>query len=163
MKDLLPPSPSISHRGLRHSPAASQHRPSPLVPDEAYEGVYSRAGTPFDRSATSSSERHLPHSRSYSQSLSSSSEADDEFCTTGPVIEPLDFSSIISSHDRTHSALAQTVTELGQWLSVVEGGLRDLLHASDEADMIDEEYDDYSESGEYLGSDGDTAVAPAGL
>jgi hypothetical protein len=55
------------------------------------------------------------------------------------------------------------VTELGQWLSVVEGGLRDLLHASDEADMIDEEYDDYSESGEYLGSDGDTAVAPAGL
>jgi protein-serine/threonine kinase len=142
MKDLLPPSPSVIQHGARHSPAASQHRPSPLVHDDTEEELYSRSISALDqRPFTAAPERDESHSRSHSRSISSSSEA-VEVPMTGPIVQPLDLVSVIMSHDRTHSALAQTVVELSQWLSVVEGGLKRVLTASEEVHAIGEEYED---------------------
>jgi hypothetical protein len=155
MKDLLPPSPSIASHTFRHSPAPSQHRSSPLVPDEAYEGLYSRMGTPFDRrpsTAASDHDRSRSHSRSHSRSISSSSEPLGSL-TTGPSIPPLDFASVILSHDRTHAALAQTVVELSQWLSAVEGGLKNMLNTPEEPDTIEEGLEDPLDEHYDFGSD----------
>lgn len=142
MKDLLPPSPSVVQHGNRHSPAASQHRPSPLVHDEPNEGFDSFVGTTFDqRLYAAASQRGYSYSRSHSRSISSSSEA-IEGTMTGPLVQPLDLASVIMSHDRTHAALAQTVLELSQWLSVVESGLKNVLIASEEAEVVEEEFED---------------------
>jgi hypothetical protein len=54
----------------------------------------------------------------------------------------LDFASIITSRDLTHAALSQTVSDLNQWLCVIEGGFKDILAVGDipgEVDPIDEE------------------------
>jgi hypothetical protein len=48
----------------------------------------------------------------------------------GPMIRPLDFGALMSSHDSTHADLARTVDDLVQWLHVVETGLTTVLDKS---------------------------------
>jgi hypothetical protein len=139
MKDLLPPSPSVAAHGVKHSPAPSQHRPSPLVNDEDDDFDYGPLRT--DGLYTRQESLAGDLSRSHSRSISSSSEAMDT-SMVGPAIQPLDFASVILSHEQTHAALAHTVGELSQWLTVVESGFRHLLNSSEFTDTIDEELDD---------------------
>jgi hypothetical protein len=57
----------------------------------------------------------------------------------GPPIAPLDFASVIVSPDQTHSSLAKTVSDLTQWLAVVENGLARVLEPIGEDEIIEEE------------------------
>lgn len=56
----------------------------------------------------------------------------------GPPLQPLDFASLMHSHEATHTQLARTVEDLAQWLSVVEFGLTQMLEKASE-DTIEEE------------------------
>jgi len=60
----------------------------------------------------------------------------------GPAIRPLDFGALMLSHEGTHTELARTVTDLTQWLSVVEVGLSGMLNTPGE-DTIAEEQEDH--------------------
>lgn len=57
----------------------------------------------------------------------------------GPIIRPLDFSLLMSSHEATHSELARTVEDLAQWLSVVEFGLSSVLDKAAEHTIEEEQ------------------------
>lgn len=106
----------------------------------------SRTG-PDDILASNSHSRAHSHDAQYyshSRSLSSSFTAVHPIGGgSGPPIAPLDFASIILSHDKTHASLAKTVSELSQWLAVVESGLSDLLDPDDEVATIHEEHEGF--------------------
>lgn len=56
----------------------------------------------------------------------------------GPPIRPLDLGPLVHSHAATHDALARTVDELQQWMTVVEAGLTHMLDRT-ARDTIEEE------------------------
>ena len=61
---------------------------------------------------------------------------------TGPPLQALDFGSLMQSHDATHAALAHTVDDLAQWLSVVEVGLAHLLDQGNQSTIQEEQEQD---------------------
>ena len=56
-------------------------------------------------------------------------------------MRPLDYTALVRDGS-THSELARTIEELGQWLSVVETGLGNVLDSAFE-DIIEEEGGDW--------------------
>lgn len=78
------------------------------------------------------------HSRSLSLSHGSFPALPHPSELTGPPLQPLDFGTLMQSHEATHAALARTVDDLAQWLSVVDVGLTHLLDQGSQ-DTIQEE------------------------
>ncbi|KZT11062.1 Pkinase-domain-containing protein [Laetiporus sulphureus 93-53] len=158
MPDLLPPSPSITQ------PPRAAPSPSPFSYTHVDTG-HSRS-LPLANSAASSSTTSLSslssqmnnsisegrvgtsdsstsytqsHSRSLSHNGTSQSFPGPLFDLIGPPIRPLDFGSLVTSHEATHAALAQTVDDLAQWLSLVEIGLTHMLDRATEATIEEEQ------------------------
>jgi hypothetical protein len=59
----------------------------------------------------------------------------------GPLVRPLDLSTVILSPETIHVELARIVDDLRQWLSIVEAGLIGVLDKVNE-DTIEEEQED---------------------
>jgi len=121
------PFPTTSFAPSRlHSRSSSPH----IDPRAPLEGSHTRTA--------STGKQGLTHSRNMSSIASLST-----LTMKGPPILPLDYGFLIGAPERTHAALAQTVVDLGSWLSVVQGGLSDLLNGvPDEPDTIAEEFEE---------------------
>jgi len=70
-------------------------------------------------------------------------------------LRPLDFASLLSSHEGTHAELARTVEELSIWLQLVEHGLSTALTSGEDPTIHELE--------ESIVDDYDNAVSGAGL
>jgi len=57
----------------------------------------------------------------------------------GPTIRPLDFPSLMRSHEATHTELAHTVEDLASWLSMVELGLTQMLDRANQDTIAEEQ------------------------
>lgn len=141
--DIASPSPNVHVFSSTPSPRSGMSRTAPSSP--ALPSAFSnpslnpeRQGTQAtDISVSTSStsityvsqplshQSHGRHSRTHSHTTSSSVASLG--ATMGPAIRPLDFASLMSSHEMTHAALANSVDELVQWLGVVEHGLNGVL------------------------------------
>lgn len=167
MSDLLPPSPSAAPLP-RASPS-----PSPLGSlTPADMAQYSPRTLPYTNFGASSSSTSLnslsslqnftlgnesstpaggSHARSYSYSaLHAAFTSSTTDPVTGPTLRPLDFGTLMNSHEATHSELAGTVEDLAQWLSVVEIGLTSILDKA--AEHTIEEEQEQEESGGLIAS-----------
>ncbi|KAG6333564.1 hypothetical protein ID866_5526 [Astraeus odoratus] len=69
----------------------------------------------------------------------------------GPTVRPLDFSSLVGSHEATNAHLARTVDDLTKWLAVVEVGFATFLDQPDK-DTTTEKQDEPSVGFTYLSS-----------
>ncbi|OCH88887.1 Pkinase-domain-containing protein [Obba rivulosa] len=161
MTDLLPPSPSILHLPSKSSFAMSDSgygsRPLPLANSAASSSTtslsslssqWSQSIPDLRATVAESSPSYAPsHSTSHSRAPSHTVSSPPHHSLLGPSIRPLDFGSIMLSHDATHGELARTVDELSQWLSIVENGLTQLLDA-DNRDTIAEEREQEEATGE---------------
>ncbi|THH04201.1 hypothetical protein EW145_g5694 [Phellinidium pouzarii] len=123
MSPLLSSRGSVSTPPLANINAKAEDFPSPAE----------RQATDVSVSTSSSSTTYASVSqltRSHSHTGSSASSLASVAIATGPQVRPLDFSSLMSSHETTHAELTRTVDELVQWLGVVEAGLSTVLACS---------------------------------
>lgn len=148
MSDLLPPSPSaVNYSSRAFAPSPSML--SSFITSTEGSGLRGlTASTNASTTSLSLPRTHSPpssdsfHSYSYNNASSSfNSSASSNLL--GPVIRPLDFGAVMTSHEVTHAELARTVDDLTQWLSVVEVGLSRMLDFAGE-DTIAEEQEDYA-------------------
>ena len=158
MTDLLPPSPSAA------PPQRASPSPSPLGSSTPADvAQLSPRVLPFTNPAASSSSTSLnslsslqgytfgndtstpasaqgSHLRSYSYgALHASFTSPPTDPLMGPEIRPLDFGTVMESHEATHLELQRTVEGLTQWLSVVEVGLSQLLDKAAEHTIEEEQ------------------------
>lgn len=136
--DLLPPSPIVaaSHNNLETRAAASlvtsfvedgsQRSPlSDTLPQVKFSQLQASASPLLDSrfaADTTNNSSHTPHNAS-----TSSTSTPSTLSNQGPIVRPLDFGPLMTSHDATHQELARTVDELTRWLNVVEIGLSEML------------------------------------
>ncbi|KAI5118932.1 hypothetical protein M0805_003756 [Coniferiporia weirii] len=134
--------PTLSESGgANHgSPSLASQTPSPAF---AYAAKSSNLPSPAERQATdaststtssgttnasaSTSVSQRTHSHSHTASSASSVASASVFALGAPPVRPLDFASLMASHEATHTELARAVDELVQWLGVVETGLDAVL------------------------------------
>ncbi|KZT28925.1 hypothetical protein NEOLEDRAFT_1057137 [Neolentinus lepideus HHB14362 ss-1] len=138
MPDLLPPSPLSTNQSSRSYMPGPSHLNNSITPiddtQEPARSVNLDSPAPQDTPPSPSGIRFagseavtLPVQHCYSQNIAA-----------GPLIQPLDMFSLMTSHDLTHAQLAKTVDELAAWLQVVEVGLTTMLDRTNQ-DIIEEE------------------------
>ena len=146
--DLLPPSPSASSAGRRFfSPTPSSLNPNirqlepnqslaspnllpvqtaPPSPSLLYQDRTQNNDLVLDiRSSTDTPTTGVSANTVTAQTAIS--HPTSSLTTLGPIIRPLDFDNLMSSHEFTHNELSRTVDELVQWLSIVQSGLTSIL------------------------------------
>ena len=139
MSDLLPPSPSIPTTNMKpYFPT-----PSPLGLDIDLLGPSAVLTAPSPLPQIPS-----PGSHTRNNSLVAPSPLRERI----PEIHPLDFGTMIQSHEETHAGLGRIVEDLSQWLSITEAGLNKLLESASE-DRIEEEQEDNGPSKEGMDMD----------
>lgn len=68
------------------------------------------------------------------------------YSAIGPSVKPLDYGALIGApHASTHLALSQTLSDLSQWLGIIETGLGDLLRETEQDRIDEEEFEDSDE------------------
>lgn len=142
MTDLLPPSPST----IVPNSQASIHSPTPFGSHNLGFRADANASTmslPSTRSSSPprSDKRGRPGFTKISHATSLSLTSVPVESALGPPIQPLDFVSLMESHEATNSHLARTVDDLTRWLSVIEVGFANMLEQAG-GDTIAEEQEE---------------------
>lgn len=137
MSDLLPPSPSTANYSSR------VFAPSPSALSSSVINFADRAPAFTSQTNTSTTSLGLSraHSPPFDNSNSNLNGSSFNPNVLPPVVRPLDFHALMTSHESTHNELAKTVDDLSQWLSLVEKGLSAMLDFPD-ADTITEEQEE---------------------
>ncbi|KAL1744670.1 STE/STE20/YSK protein kinase [Schizophyllum fasciatum] len=157
ISDLLPPSPSAAmsnSRSYAPPPASSLGTAVATAGYESFRDAAVASGASFTLGLPRTSSPP-PEFRRHGHRPSSSSITSIQSLGNGPPVRPLDYAALVRDGS-THSELARTIEELGQWLSVVETGLGSVLDSAFE-DIIEEEGGDWeaedSSSGPDMSSD----------
>ncbi|TFK96326.1 hypothetical protein BDV98DRAFT_311103 [Pterulicium gracile] len=133
MSDLLPPSPSVAQASMHTSQfkAFRDNIPTgPALPNLSI--VRSTSPVSYDEE----DDDHLGESLLATPT---------PLLLSGPIIRPLDYAVLTTSDENTHAALARTVDDLSQWLSVVRDGLDGLLDNLNGALIEEEEPEEEAE------------------
>ncbi|KAI0054968.1 hypothetical protein BV25DRAFT_1833444 [Artomyces pyxidatus] len=156
MTDLLPPSPSAPSISLKpflatpsnlnpHFPAEYNH--TPTSGSHVVNGFPKSHGTPVHSPfVTPVNPEHLtdtsaPIAQYAALHRRNGSVASSTASPRAPIIRPLDFRAVMSSHEETHAELGRIVDDLVQWLSITEVGLTKVLDSAGE-DRIEEEQEE---------------------
>lgn len=142
MTNLLPPSPST----ILPNSQASILSPTSFGSHNLGIRADANASTmslPNTRSSSPprSDRRGRPGFTKFSHTTSLSLTSVPAESTLGPPIQPLDFVSLMESHEATNSHLARTVDDLTRWFSVIEAGFANILEQSG-GDAIAEEQEE---------------------
>lgn len=119
--DLLPPSPSAMSPNHRHFTPLPSNLSNSITADGPPTTSVGGVDMPISSAYVYSSE---PSSRSHSHSRNASGASPE-----GPDIRPLDY-SLLKSSEAVHAQLSHTVSDLIQWLSVIEHKLNGMLDPS---------------------------------
>ncbi|TDL17282.1 Pkinase-domain-containing protein [Rickenella mellea] len=176
ISDLLPPSPSVASPNARAFPPGPSSLSTSVVPGE--KKLHSPLDKPGTLSSSRSNDALQPSPENHAVLAIDSSgpsgpsspynpaevspsmqHPPSSSSLLGPTVRPLDFGSLMMTHDGTHNELSRTVDELVQWLKVVDLGLSGILDkAGDPTNGMFSELEQFEEHTHGPGLNGDTSL-----
>lgn len=149
MSDLLPPSPStLVHTSRPFFPSPSLLG-SPSIDEGPTFPLGSRPGANASTISLPNTRNRSPsgpegHSRTTSSRTShgasrSLTSVPLESTFIGPAVQPLDFCSLIGSHETTNVHLGRTVDDLTKWFTVMEVGFATMLEQAGSEPIVEEQ------------------------
>lgn len=149
MSDLLPPSPStLVHTSRPFFPSPSLLSSTSMDESPAFP-LGNRPGANASTISLPNTRNRSPsglegHSRAISSRSShgasrSLTSVPLESTFIGPTVQPLDFCSLVGSHETTNVHLARTVDDLTKWFTVMEVGFAAMLEQAGSESIVEEQ------------------------